>query len=62
MSEFYDSQNKSKNDFCKLLQERLKEVNPRRTEVTVKVKRQCKEFGFISGMFKGSLAEGRRSK
>lgn len=27
-----------------------------------KAKRLCKEFGFTSGMLKGSLAEGRKAK
>ena len=29
--------------------------------VLKEVKRLCKEFGFTAGMYKGSLAEGRKS-
>ena len=32
-----------------------------RTVALKKVKELCKEFGFIAGMFKGSLAEGRKN-
>ena len=31
-----------------------------RANVLKEVKRHCKEFGFTAGMFKGSLAEGRK--
>ena len=33
-----------------------------RTNVLKEVKLLCKEFGFTSGMLKGSLAEGRKKK
>ena len=33
-----------------------------RTNALKEVKRLCKEFGFTSGMLKGSLAEGRKNK
>ena len=32
-----------------------------RTVALKKVKEICKEFGFIAGMLKGSLAEGRKN-
>ena len=33
-----------------------------RANALKEVKRLCKEFGFTSGMLKGSLAEGRKNK
>ena len=33
-----------------------------RANALKEVKRLCKEFGFTSGMLKGSLAEGRKAK
>ena len=33
-----------------------------RTNALKEVKRFCKEFGFTSGILKGSLAEGRKKK
>ena len=40
-------------------------VEAKKSERTValkKVKELCKEFGFIDGMFKGALSEGRKRK
>ena len=36
------------------------EAKNERANALKKVKRLCKEFGFTAGMFKGSLAEGRK--
>ena len=33
-----------------------------RTDALKEVKRLCKEFGFTTGILKGSLAEGRKKK
>ena len=33
-----------------------------RTDALRKVKELCKEFGFTTGMLKGSLAEGKKKK
>ena len=36
------------------------EAKNERANALKEVKRLCKEFGFTAGMFKGSLAEGRK--
>ena len=33
-----------------------------RVSAQIEIKHLCKEFGFTSGMLKGSLAEGRKNK
>ena len=45
------------------IQQQMAEVKKsERTGALKKVKELCKEFGFNTGMLKGSLAEGRKSK
>ncbi|MGI9204139.1 MAG: hypothetical protein ACR2Q3_09020 [Woeseiaceae bacterium] len=47
----------------KSLQQQIVEVKKReRAEALKKVKEHCKEYGFTTGMLKGSLAEARKKK
>ena len=45
MSEWYDSQKKPRGDFRKLLQERIDNANPRRTELTKDEERRLGKLG-----------------
>ena len=43
------------------IQQRMVEAKKnKRSNALKEVKRLCKEFGFITGMLKGSLADGRK--
>ena len=45
------------------IQEQMVEAGKNeRAKALKEVKRLCKEFGFTTGMLKGSLAEGRKKK
>ena len=49
-----------KTDMETIQQQMVEAKKNERADTLKEVKRLCKEFGFMAGMLKGSLAEGRK--
>ena len=60
MSEWYDSQKKSSSNFCKLLQERIEKVNPRRKLTAEEVKRLAKLETIANKLKRGENVQNRQ--